>query len=166
MQAKFEVTMTQKIMYNFLMSHTYRSPAGVIGILFGLGAFVICGVTFGSTSTSMSILYMLFGVWFLFYTPVNLYLRAAKQIKANPAFKKPIGYLINGEGITTMQDDKQALIAWSDLVKVRETKLSILIYTGARYSFVLPRESMGEQYETVVTLMKEHIDPRFIKLKA
>ena len=32
MEAKFEVKMTQKVMYNFLLNHTYRSAAGVVDV--------------------------------------------------------------------------------------------------------------------------------------
>ena len=38
MEVKFEVKMTQKVMYNFLMNHTYRSMTGISGVLFGVAA--------------------------------------------------------------------------------------------------------------------------------
>ena len=67
--------------------------------------------------------------------------------------------------ISTMQGDKNALIEWEDLLKVRETKISLLVYTGKRYSFVLPKESMGEQYAKVTELIEKHMDPKKVKLK-
>lgn len=165
MEAKFEVKMTQKVMYNFLLNHTYRSAAGVVGLLFGLSAFVLCIVTFGNVPVWQSILYLLFGIWFFLYLPLNLYLRSGKQVKANPVFQKPICYVVNDNGIATMQGDKNALIEWKDLLKVRETKISLLVYTGKRYSFVLPKESMGEQYAKVTELIEKHMDPKKVKLK-
>lgn len=165
MEVKFDVKMTQKIMYDFLMNHTYRSMSGIAGVLFGLGAFVIMAVTWGNVPEWQSMVYLLFGVWFLLYQPVSLYMRAAKQVKLNPTFKKPVTYIMNDEGITTMQEDKQAVIAWEDMLKVTETKLSLLAYTGKRYSFVLPKESMGEQYETVVKLIRGHMDANRVKIK-
>lgn len=165
MEVKFDVKMTQKIMYNFLMNHTYRSMAGVMGILFGVAAFVIFGITLGYAETFMSVLYLLFGIWFLLYLPVNLYLRSGKQVKSNPVFKKPLHYTINDEGITTEQDDQQAQMKWEDLVKVTETKMSLLIYTGKRYSFVLPKEAMGSQYKDVAALIKKHMPDRKVKMK-
>lgn len=165
MEVKFDVKMTQKIMYNFLMSHTYKSAAGIAGVLFGVGAFVIMAVTWGDVPEWQSMVYLLFGIWFLLYQPVSLYTRAAKQVKLNPTFKKPITYIISDEGITTMQGDKQAKIDWEDMLKVTETKLSLLAYTGKRYSFVLPKECMGEQYGTVVKMMREHMDAKRVKIK-
>jgi len=165
MEVKFDVKMTQKIMYNFLMNHTYKSMAGIAGVLFGIGAFVIMAVTWGDVPEWQSMVYLLFGFWFLLYQPVSLYTKAAKQVKLNPTFKKPITYIIGETGITTMQGDKQAEIAWEDMLKVTETKLSLLAYTGKRYSFVLPKESMGEQYETVVKMFREHMDAGRVKIK-
>ena len=98
MEAKFEVKMTQKVMYNFLLNHTYRSAAGVVGLLFGLSAFVLCIVTFGNVPVWQSILYLLFGIWFFLYLPLNLYLRSKKQVKGNPVFQKPICYVVNDNG--------------------------------------------------------------------
>ena len=109
--------------------------------------------------------YLLFGFWFLLYQPVSLYMKAAKQVKLNPTFQKPVTYIISETGITTMQGDKQAEIAWEDMLKVTETKLSLLAYTGKRYSFVLPKESMGEQYETAVKMIREHMDAGRVKIK-
>lgn len=165
MEVKFDVKMTQKIMYDFLMNHTYKSFAGVFGLLFGLSAFVVFGMTFGKVDTWQSILYGLFGIWFILYLPVNLYLRSVKQVKLNPTFKKPITYTISGEGISTSQEDKSAQIKWEDMVKVRQTRYSLLVYTGKRYSFVLPRESMGDRYQDAVTLIREHMDPKRVKIK-
>lgn len=165
MEIKFEVKMTQKVMYNFLMNHTYRSMTGILGVLFGVAAFVLLGVTYGNVPAWQSGAYLLFGVWFLLYLPVSLYTRAAKQVKLNPTFKKPITYIINEEGVTTMQGDQQAVIAWEDMMKVTETKLSLLAYTGKRYSFVLPKECMGGQYQDVVKMIREHMEPQRVKIK-
>jgi hypothetical protein len=165
MEVRFDVKMTRKVMYNFLMNHTYRSFSGIVGILFGIGAFVLMGVTYGSVDTWQSILYLVFGVWFLLYLPVSLYTKAMKQVKLNPTFQKPITYVINEEGITTQQGEQHVTIPWEDMMKVSETKISLLMYTGKRYSFVLPKESMGAQYETVVGLIREHMDAKQVKIK-
>ena len=165
MEVKFDVKMTQKIMFDFMMNHTYKSLTGVMGILFGISAFVIFAVTLGHTESFMSVLYLVFGIWFLLYLPVNLYLRSSKQVKSNPAFKKPLHYTISEVGITTEQGDQKAEMKWEDLLKVTETKLSLLVYTGKRYSFVLPKEAIGAQYEEVTGLIKKHMPAEKVKIK-
>ena len=51
MEVKFDVKMTQKIMYNFLLSHTYKSFSGVVGVLFGAVALVVFAMTFGKVES-------------------------------------------------------------------------------------------------------------------
>lgn len=166
MEAKFEVKMTQKIMFHFMMNHTYKSPTGILGILFGLSAFVLFGVTINNAQPWQSILYLLFGIWFILYLPVNLYLRSGKQVKGNPVFKKPITYLVNNEGITTMAADQQSHMKWDSLVKVEESKESLMIYTGKRTSFVWPKESIGNQYDMVIRMIGMYMDANKVKLKS
>ena len=67
MEAKVEVKMTPKIMYDFMMYHTYRSFSGIFGIILGIAAFVMFGMTLGKTELSYSMIYCLFGVWFIVY---------------------------------------------------------------------------------------------------
>lgn len=68
MEVKIEVKMTPKIMYDFMMYHTYRSFSGIFGIILGIAAFVMFGTTLGKTDLSYSIVYCLFGVWFIVYS--------------------------------------------------------------------------------------------------
>ena len=56
MEAKVEVKMTPKIMYDFMMYHTYRSFSGIFGIILGIAAFVMFGTTLGKTDLSYSCL--------------------------------------------------------------------------------------------------------------
>lgn len=165
MEVTFDVKMTPKIMYDFLMNHTYKSPTGVLGVLFGLFAFVILGVTWGKAEGWQSILYGLFGFWFILYLPVNLYLRSARQVKMNPTFQKPITYTVTQEGITTSQEKQKATMKWEDMMVVKETKKSILVYTGKRSCVVLPKESMGEKYQDVVALIRRCMEPGKVKIK-
>lgn len=78
MEVKIEVKMTPKIMYDFMMYHTYRSFSGIFGIILGIAAFVMFGTTLGKTDLSYSIVYCLFGVWFIVYLPVSLYTKSKK----------------------------------------------------------------------------------------
>lgn len=165
MEVTFQVTMTPRVMYDFLMNHTYKSPAGILGVVFGAAAFVVLGLTWGSAESWQSMLYGLFGLWFLLYQPVSLYLRAAAQVKTNPVYKNPIAYRMTQEGISTAQGDQIAKMGWMDMEKARETKKSLLLYTGKRSCVVLPKESMGEQYGQAVKLIREHMEPRKVKLK-
>ena len=164
MSAKFDVKMNQKVMYNFLMHHTYRTFAGFFSTAVGIGILVLFFATLGKEDVSRSIVYGIFGTWFLIYLPVSLYTKAARQVKLNPVYKKPLTYIVDETGITTTQEDQKAQVAWENLLKVRETKLSLLVYTGKTYCFVLPKEAMGENYRTVKALIRGKMDPKKVKM--
>lgn len=104
MEVKFEVKMTPQIMYNFMLNHTYKSLTGVLGVLFGIASFILFGITLGKTTSIFSILYLLFGIWFILYLPVSLYMRSKRQVKNNAVFQKPITYVLNEKGIQIIQD--------------------------------------------------------------
>ena len=163
-KATFDVKMNTRVMYNFLMSHAYSGPSGFLSHIIGIVILVLFFTTLGETDTTKSVIYGIFGVWFLIYLPVSLYSKAVKQVKLNPVYKKPLTYTVDEQGIATSQGEQEAMVTWDKLVKVRETKLSLLIYTGKSYCFVLPKEAMGEQCATVKALIQEKIDPRKVKI--
>lgn len=156
--------MTPKIVFDFQLYHTYHSFSGIFGILFGIGTLILAVATFGKVSASMTAVYLLFTVYLLPLQPVLLYFRAAKQAKLNPVFQKPLAYVINDEGITSAQDGNEAHIGWEQVLKVRETKYSLLLYTGKRYCSILPKECMGNQLAAVAGLIKKHVKAEQIKV--
>ncbi|MDO4345023.1 MAG: YcxB family protein [Eubacteriales bacterium] len=165
MSAKFDVKMTQKVLFDFLMSHMYGSFSGWFTVIFGAGAFLLAAFTFGKVQTAFTVIYLFFGVYCLPLQPVLLYFRAAKQIKLNPAFRETLTYTIDEEGIETSQNDQQMKLAWDQIVKVVETKYSFLLYTGKRYSFILPKESMGTYEAVVEGLIKKYVKPEKVKIR-
>lgn len=164
MEVKFEVKMTPKIMYNFNVNHTYRSLGGILGVVFGLVSFVMFFATLGEVSQSFSILYLLFGVWFVLYLPANLYVRSGSQVKNNPAFKKPITYVVSDSGICIMQDSQKAECKWDSILKVCKTGKSILVYSGRRNAFIFPKEAIGEQYDALVKVIRKNMPTKKVKL--
>lgn len=165
MNVKFDVKMTQKILYDFWMNHTYRSFSGWFSIIFGVTVIVLAFVTKDTAESYMTVLYIVFGLYFLLFQPITLYLRAAKQVKANPMFKEMLSYEVNDNGIITTQKDQKAEIKWEQILKVAETKCSYLLYTGKRNSFVLPKECMGDKITVVEALIRKHIKPEQVKIK-
>lgn len=164
MQAKFEVKMTTRTMYRFLLNHTYHSPSGFIAAALGMGALGICAYTYGGVEGWQTTLYGAFGIWFLIYLPVSLYLKAARQVRLNPVYRKPLEYRIDDQGIATRQEGKHAEIKWGAVFKVRESRESLLIYTAKSYCFVLPKKAMGGQTGQVLSLIRKHMKPEKVKL--
>ena len=165
MSASFDVKMTKKILYDFLMTHTYRGFAGWFSIAMGLFGLFLTVSSIGKAEWTMILVYAVFSVYFLLYQPIALYMKAAKQIKLNPMYKEAIHYEVNDEGIGSSQNDQSVMIPWSDIIKVTESKYSFLLYTGKISSFVLPRESMGMQITIVEGLIRKHVKADQVKIK-
>lgn len=165
MSARFDVKMTKKILYDFLMTHTYRSFGGWFSIVIGVLGIVMTITSIGKASMTMTVVYAAFSLYFLLYQPITLYLKAAKQLKLNAMYREPMHYEVNDEGITTSQNEQVAQIPWEKVLKVTESKYSYFLYTGRIYSFVLPKESMGVQAAVVESLIKKHLAPGQVKIK-
>ena len=144
MSAEFEVKMTPKILFDFQLFHTYHSFSGIFSILFGIGTLILAIVTFGDVSAAMTAVYLLFTVYLLPLQPVMLYFRAAKQAKAKPDISKAAYLRGKRRGITSTQEENEAHITWEQILSVKETKNSLLLYTGKRYCSILPRGEHGK----------------------
>ncbi|MCI7813756.1 MAG: YcxB family protein [Lachnospiraceae bacterium] len=155
MEAKFEVKMSAKKMFHFLMYHAYHSVQGPLSLIFAIAGIGLCIWTYGDVETSWSVLYGFFGILFLVYEPVSLYMRAATQVKLNPAFKKPLSYVMDEEGITTMQGDQKAEIKWNDLRAIKESKAYFFCYTSAQNAFIFPKKDFKDQQEAAEKLLRD-----------
>lgn len=164
MEVKFEVKMTAKLMYHFMLNHTYKSLQGFLGTAFGVASLVMFGVTFGKAGMSYSILYLVFGIWFLLYLPFSLYLRSRQQIQKNAVFGKPVTYVVNEKGIEVIQEEQKAECGWDQIFKVRKTSKCILVYTSQRNAFVFDRAALGTQYDALCGLLRSHLPEKKVKL--
>ena len=164
MSVKFQVKMSRKALFDFLLNHTYRSFGGWISVIIGIVVLIAAIVTFGDVSASTSAVYFFFAAYFLPLQPALLYFRAAKQMKLNPVYKEPLYYVLDDEGITSRQKKEKSQIGWDQIVKVTETRCSLLLYTGKRYSFILPKEDIGNQLPKVKELIKKHLKAEQVKI--
>ena len=106
MNIKFEVKMTKKAMFDFMLYTSYTSLSGIVGVIFG-GVTLVLGIRqcmFGSYSTAAT--FFLFAAIFLIGNPLHLKARAAEQVMRSPMFQKPISYELNEEGIRISQDEQ------------------------------------------------------------
>ena len=89
MNIKFEVKMTKKAMFDFMLYTSYTSLSGIVGVIFG-GVTLVLGIRqcmFGSYSTAAT--FFLFAAIFLIGNPLHLKARAAEQVMRSPMFQKP-----------------------------------------------------------------------------
>lgn len=165
MSIKFDVKMTQKIMYNFLLHHAYSSVSVIVGNIFGILVGAL-GVNMLGEDPGKAMLYLALGVVMIGYTPFSLYLSSKKQMKTSEVFQNPITYTISEEGLTSEQNGTATEAGWDSMIKVTSTSKSIIIYTGKNRATILPKEAMGNNYEAVVQMISTHVAPAKVKIKS
>lgn len=163
MKAKFEIQITTGSMYRFLMYHAYHEISGRFSIVAGIVLLALYAWALSGESVN-SWIYLLFSILFFVYQPWTLYTQAAKQAKLNPVFKKPLEYFVSDDGIVVTQGKESNEAKWENVLKVRETKQSILVYTHPKSAFIWVKAQMGAQEPAVRELICAHVDAKKVKL--
>lgn len=165
MSTEFDVTITWKDMYRFNLYHAYHGFQGIFATVIGILVLVVAGLTAGKVDTMYTVLYAVFGVVFLVYVPGSLYIRSKQQILLSDVLKQALHYKVDEEGIHVSQNDQTADLLWNQIYKIVSTKSNLLIYSSRVNAYVIPRDVIGAEYETVVSLAKDHLEKYRLKLK-
>lgn len=165
MSVKFKVKMTDKIMYDFMLYHTYTHMSGLLGAIVGVMALGmgIKFITAGDMRSAMPA--FMFAILFLIVTPYSLKGRAKAQVEKAKMFQKPLEYEMTEEGITVRQDDLEATNQWDEFAKAVTTNQSVILYVTRVRALIFPKESMGEQYEAAVKMISTHMPPAKVKIR-
>ena len=162
MSVKFEVQMTEKYMYDFMLYHNYTSMSGLMSAIAG----VLCIVVFLKKGDfQSSLVWLMCGILFLVISPYTMKNRAKMQVKNTEMFQKPLEYELTEEGITVRQDDQEMTNTWADFTKAVSTQKSVLLYLGRVRALIFPKECMGEQYEEVLKMIHTHMPPSKVKIR-
>ncbi|MGN0342320.1 MAG: YcxB family protein [Roseburia sp.] len=149
MPVEFEVKLTQKDMYRFHMRHIYTSIHGPLSIFFAILAFAMAAYAYNGEHSNYTVIYVLLGIVFLIYFPLNSKLKAAAQIAASNGLRDGIRYRFSDDGIKVFVGEESQELDWNQIYKMQSTKHQILIYTSRRYAYIITREAVGDQYEAL-----------------
>ncbi len=157
MSIKFEVKMTDKIMYDFLLYHSYTSPSGLFATLVGVGCLMF-SINKGMNGDSQSAIMLgALAAMLLISTPFTLKTSAKNQVKSSEMFQKSLEYEVTENGISVTQDGQSAENSWENIMKVVSTSKSLVIYITRVRAIILPKESMGEDYMAVVEIISKNV---------
>jgi hypothetical protein len=160
---EFQVKMTAGILYNYLMKQAYTSLVGWLGIFLGVMMTALYFIE-GRFQGNYFALIAAFVV--TFYTPWSLFLKSKKQMLINPAFKNPLQYIINNEGIQVSQNEQTVLTPWEQMYKATSTKKSIIVFTSRYNAWIFPRADLGDGADKLLELIKTHMAPARMKIKS
>lgn len=158
MEVEFDVQMTSADLYDYMLHHTFTSPSGLIGAV--AGALMIVAGFAGSGA-----LCTIAGIVILLYLPVALFMRSKQQFLSNSAFRQPLHYRMNEEGITVSQGEHEECCKWEDMQKAISTMRSIVLYTSAVNATILPKKAMGEKTTAVIEVISTHMPPKKVKIR-
>lgn len=165
MKAEFDITINQKDMYRFSMYHAYTGSQGIISILIAILCFFASVRTYGSVELLYTILYGGFGVVFLIYIPVNLYLHSKQQILKSKVLQNALHYVVDETGIHTSQEAESADLPWEQIYKMVSTKHNVLVYSSRVNAYIIPKSQIVKEYETICKLAVSHLPKYRCKMK-
>jgi len=158
MEVEFDVKITPGALYDYLLSHTYHSLSGLMGTL--VGALLIVWFFM-----NMKPVLLIAGLVIILYLPWTLFIRSRQQYLSNEAFRKPLHYCLNDEGIAVSQDDTVQMQKWEDMYKAVSTSGSILVYTNKINACIFPKKDLGDKKEAVIRAISTHMDPKKVKIR-
>lgn len=158
MEIEFDVNMTWKDLYDYMLHHTYGSLSGLIGAVAG-ALMVVAGFSGAGGLCTIA------GVIILLYLPITLLLKAKQQFLANAAFKKPLHYKLTEEGIEVSQGEEVQSQKWEDMHKAVSTTKSLIVYTTPVNATIFPKKDLGEQASAVIAIISTHMPPKKVKIR-
>lgn len=158
MKIDFDVKMTTSKMYDYMLYHTFRSFAGIMGEVVGI---MLIACFFAAHKP----LYLIAGIIVVFYLPVSLYINAKKQVMLNPVFKEILHYTLDEEGISITVGENSDSQKWTDMHKAVSTGKSIIIYTNKINACIFPKADLGEKLPDVIRMISTHMDPKRVTIR-
>ena len=152
----FDISITGKDMFDYNVYHNYRHFQGIISLLLGIAMLILCVAAYIQDGNISYILITGFlGIYFTILTPVKIYFKSYTQVKMTPSFMKPIKYTLSEELLLIEQDGAKAEIPMSDIIKVRDTGKSIVLYVSAVRAYILPKKQLEGKLDLVKDIINK-----------
>ena len=159
MELEFDVKIDAKVLYDYMLHHTYTSFQGVLGT--AVGALMLVG--FAATNY---IIWLIGGIVLLAYLPWSLFLRSRQQMMNTPAFRQPLHYRMTEEGVEISQGEIKEFQKWENMVKAASTGKSIILYTSAVNASIFPRADLGEKQAFLIEMISKNMPAKKVKIRS
>lgn len=156
-QLEFDVKITSGDLYDYMLRHTYHSAQGLLGTCVGALAIFIFLNNFQP-------IYLIMGIVIILYLPWTLYLKSGQQAQ-NPAFKEPLHYILDEEGIAVCQGEVNEKQNWQDMHRAVSTGRSIIVYTNRVNACIFPRKQLGDMEQQVLAYISTHMEPKKVNIR-
>ena len=157
------LNLTMKIeagdLYDYMLMHSYNSPAGILGSAFGAVLIIFALAT-------QQWMFIVLGAVMLLYLPWTLFIKSRRQILSNPSFQEPLQYTLDEEGLTISQGEVEEKMVWEDMYKAVSTGRSIILYTSRINATIFPKRQLGDQKMLVIEMISTHMPPAKVKIRS
>lgn len=167
MEEKIEVQMTEDMLYDFMLFHTYSKFAGFLANILGM-AVIFMGIIMFATGKNTAwqlVFYIVAGIAFLGFTPLQLKFRARKQLKINPEYREICTYLFGEDGITAIRDGKTKVYEWASIQKIVATPKTIGYYYDENQVIIIPKHAYGKRFTAVMNIVMAHVPRGVVKIR-
>ena len=159
MELEFDVKVDSKVLYDYMLHHTYGSFQGVLGT--AVGALMLVG--FAITGY---VIWLIAGIVLLAYLPWSLFLKSKQQMLSTPVFQKPLHYRMTEEGVEISQGEAKEFQKWEHMWKATSTGKSIILYTSRVNACIFPRADLKGKEVAVIEMISQYMSPANVKIKA
>ena len=144
--------------YDYNLKYTYGKFFNILAEVIGLAAIV-----YGIYSANYPLAVIGFVV--VIYLPVTLWTRSAQVAALSPAFKEPLHYRLDDEGLTVSQGENEETIKWEDCVKAVSTSRSVLVFTSLTGATIFPRNQLGDKMPLIIQCISRNMSPDKVNIK-
>lgn len=155
---ELDVKISSGDLYDYMLRHTYNSPAGVIG-----SAFAAVLIVFAFYTQTWA--FIVLGVFLLLYLPWTLFVKSRRQVRSNPSFQNPLHYVLDDTGITISQGEESVQYPWEELYKAVSTGRSIIVYTSPVNATLFPKKQIEDKKACVIEMISTHMPPDKVKIR-
>lgn len=144
-------------LYHFLLQYNYKSFGGIFGLIISLLSLVYVITTFGKHDMRTNIIFLFIGLLWTVIQPLLLLQKAAQQTTKNEAYKAALEYEFDSTGLKIYQGKEKAEVLWDNIVRVKEDRKQILLFTSRVHACILPKEQFVEELQQIKVLIQEKV---------
>ena len=164
-KTEFDIKLTEKDLYSFNIYQTYHGVHGIFSILIATLVFVMAVVSGKNGELGYAALYVVVGILLLIYVPASLKLRVKQTMKTNKVLSGVLHYEISEEGIKVTSGDESGELPWNLVYQVLTRKNSVLIYSNRVNAYIIPKDQLGDKYDTLIEIAKKSLESYRLKIK-
>lgn len=144
-------------LYHFLLQYNYKSFGGIFGLIISLLSLMYVITTFGKHDMRTNIIFLFIGLLWTVIQPLLLLQKAAQQTTKNEAYKAALEYEFDNTGLKIYQGKEKAEVLWENIVRVKEDRKQILLFTSRVHACILPKEQFVEELQQIKVLIQEKV---------